>query len=88
MTGRGEPDRGFGIKEKPGAREGDAVRNAGAGFMQTRNPLAGQENARQGPFSSPEDREGEQTAESAGGKRVIAQMIETKPDRNRSPSLG
>jgi hypothetical protein len=56
--------------------------------MQMRNPLAGQENARQGPFSSPEDREGEQTAESAGGKRIIAQMIETKPDRNRSPSLG
>jgi hypothetical protein len=48
--------------------------------------MACQKNARQG-FSKPDDREGEQTAESAGGKRVIAEMIETKPDRRRRREL-
>jgi hypothetical protein len=31
--GGGEPDRGFRIENEAGAREGDAIRDAGAGLM-------------------------------------------------------
>src|SRR5437868_14656492 len=86
-SGGGEPDRGFGIENEAGAREGDAIRDAGTGLVQAGDPLACHESARQGPSSKPDDREGQQSTESAGGKRVIAEMIETKPDRGRRGQL-
>ena len=49
-SGGGEPDRGFRIEKEAGAREGDAIGDAGAGLMQAGGPLACQENCRR-PYS-------------------------------------
>lgn len=86
-SGGAEPDRGFRIKNEAGAREGDAIRDTGAGLMQASGPLACHENARQRPFSKHDDRDGKQTAENAGGKRVVAEMIEPQPERDRRREL-
>lgn len=86
-SGGGEPDRGFGIENEAGACEGDAERDAGAGFMQADGPLARQENSGQRPYSQHDDRDAKQTAENAGGKRVVTEMIEPQPDRGRCREL-
>lgn len=48
-SGDGERDRGFRIEKEAGAREGDAVGDAGAGRMQVRKAVSPILLARPGP---------------------------------------